>query len=255
MISIKSKSEIEFMRHAARILSACFKELEPMFVEGVRTIELDQLAEAFFNKNNSIPSFKGVPGMMHGAPDYPACLCISVNDEVIHGLPGNRKLQNGDIVSIDMGVIYKGYHSDMARTYCVGEVSQEAKRLIQVTEESFFKGITEALPGKRISDISAKIQEYIEKAGFSVVRDFVGHGIGTELHEPPQIPNFVSRDRGPKLQAGMTLAIEPMVNAGHSDVYFLANKWTVATKDHSLSAHYENTILICEGEPEILTIM
>ena len=253
MISIKSKHELELMRKAGEILALCFVKIEPEVVDGVTSAELNRIAEEFFLSHDGIPSFKGVPGVSKKAPPFPAAMCISINDEVIHGIPGNRKLQTGDIVSIDMGVIYKGFHSDMARTYCVGEVTEEARRLVRVTEESFFKGIAQAIPNNRVADISAAIQKHAEDAGFSVVREFVGHGIGTEMHEPPQIPNYVEIRKGPRLQAGMTLAVEPMLNAGHFDVTVLSNYWTVATVDHSLSAHYENTFVIRDGEPEILS--
>ena len=252
-ISIKSRHEVELMRKAGEILAKCFQEVAANIAVGVTTAELNRIAEDFFQQHNGIPSFKGVPGMTKGAPVFPAAMCASVNEEVIHGIPGKRALLDGDIVSIDMGVIYKGYHSDMARTFCVGAVSEETKRLLSVTEESFFKGIEQAVPGNRIADISAAIQKHVEEAGFSVVRDYVGHGIGTDMHEPPQVPNYVEHGRGVRLQAGMTLAIEPMVNVGGYQVRVLPNYWTVVTRDHSLSAHYENTIVVCDGNPEILS--
>ena len=189
----------------------------------------------------------------YGGIDFPASICASVNHEVIHGIPNDIPLKEGDIVSIDIGAIFEGYHGDAARTYEVGTVSPEAKRLIEVTRESFFKGIEMAREGMRIRDISRAIQQYVEGNGYSLVRDFVGHGIGTEMHEEPQVPNFVTRERGPRLQKGMTLAIEPMVNEGHWEVELLKNKWTVVTSDRKLSAHYENTIVVTENEPEILT--
>jgi methionyl aminopeptidase len=255
MITIKTRKEIDLMRKAGDILATCMLMLEGSVADGMATSELDRMAGEFIRKNDAVPSFLGVPGFVEGAPDFPANLCVSVNDEVIHGIPGSRRVKNGDIVSIDMGAIYKGYHSDMARTFCVGDVPEQAARLARVTEESFYEGMAGAMPGKRVSDISRGVQARAESAGYSIVRDFVGHGIGTELHEPPQIPNFVSRgERGERLAAGMTLAIEPMVNAGGSGVYILPNKWTVATLDHSLSAHYENTILVMpDGMPMILS--
>ena len=253
MISIKSQHEIDLMRKAGEILAQCFEMIRMNAVDGVTSAQLNRMAEEFFLLHDGTPSFKGVPGNSKEAPVFPAAMCISLNDEVIHGIPDDRRLKNGDIASIDMGVIYKGYQSDMARTYCIGEVTPEAKKLVQITEESFFKGIEQAIPKNRISDISAAIQKHVEDAGFSIVREYVGHGIGKEMHEPPQIPNFVDRSRGPRLQKGMTLAIEPMVNIGGHRVKVLPNYWTVVTADHSLSAHYENTILICDGPPMILS--
>lgn len=255
MITIKSGREIDLMRRAGDILARCLLMLERNVADGVATSELDRLAGEFVYASDCLPSFLGVPGFVDGAPDYPANLCVSVNDEVIHGLPGPRRLKAGDIVSIDMGLIYKGYHSDMARTFCVGAVSDEAARLVRATREAFCEGMLGAVPGNRVSDISRRVQRRAEADGYSVVRDFVGHGIGTELHEPPQIPNFVSRgERGERLAAGMTLAIEPMVNAGAHGVEILPNKWTVVTRDGSLSAHHENTLLVtADGQPAILS--
>ncbi|MDR1439256.1 MAG: type I methionyl aminopeptidase [Clostridiales bacterium] len=255
MISIKTGREIDLMRRAGDILARCVLMLEQNVADGVVTSELDRLAAEFMRKHNAIASFFGVPGMVDGAPGFPASVCVSVNDEVIHGIPGGRRIKDGDIVSVDMGAIYMGYHSDMARTFCVGAVPEEAARLVRVTMESFYEGMLGAAPGNRISDISRRVQAHAEAAGYSVVRDFVGHGIGTEMHEPPQIPNFVTRgERGARLAAGMTLAIEPMVNAGAPDIDILPNKWTVATRDRSLSAHYENTILVvADGQAEILS--
>ena len=253
MITVKSAREIDLMRKAGDILARCFAVIEASIVAGVKTIELDRMAEGFIRKAGGTPSFKGVKGMVKGAPIYPGSMCISVNDEVIHGIPGNKTLCDGDIVSIDMGVIYKGYHSDMARTYSVGGVSAEAGKLVDVTKECFCRGMGEATPNKRVSDISAAVQRWAEGNGFSVVKDYVGHGIGKELHEPPQVPNFVAKERGARLQAGMTIAIEPMINMGKDEVRIMPNKWTVCTKDGSLSAHYENTILICEDAPVILS--
>ncbi|MDR3122052.1 MAG: type I methionyl aminopeptidase [Clostridiales bacterium] len=256
MISVKSRREIDLMRRAGDILARCFQIVEPLVKEGVPTREIERAADVFIRKNDGLPSFRGQPGLVEGAPDFPAAACISVNEEVIHGIPGARKLKSGDIVSIDMGVLYKGYHSDMARTFRVGSVSELAERLIRVTEESFWQAAAAAVPGNRVSDISRVVQRCVEAAGFSVVRDFVGHGIGTELHEEPQIPNFVERRerRGGRLQKGMTLAVEPMVNAGACDVDVMSNKWTIVTRDGSLSAHYENTLLVCDGAPELLSV-
>lgn len=255
MISVKSGKEIDIMRRAGDILARCFLAIEPVTVEGARTGEIDRAAREFILKYNATPSFLGVKGIVDGAPPYPAGACISVNEEVIHGIPGTRKLCDGDIVSIDIGVYYNGYHSDMARTYIVGRASERAKNLVRVTEESFWAGIKYAVAGMRVSDISRNIQSYAENAGFSVVRDFVGHGIGAEMHESPQIPNYVDRrsHRGERFSNGMALAVEPMINMGGYDVEVMPDKWTVVTKDRSLSAHYENTILVNGDEPLILS--
>lgn len=248
MIYIKSEKEIELMRVAGKVIANLFEVLEKVIKPGVTTLELDRIAEEFIIKNGCIPAFKGLYG-------FPASICASVNDEVVHGIPGLRKLQEGDIISIDLGANYKGYNADAARTFPVGEISDETKKLIEVTRESFFEGIKYAREGNRLSDISHAIQVYVESHGFSVVRDYVGHGIGRKMHEDPQIPNFGPPGKGPRLKRGMTLAIEPMVNAGHYSVRTLEDNWTVVTVDGSLSAHYENTIVITEGEPEILTIL
>lgn len=252
MIIVKSQREIDLMRKAGHIVAMAHRRIEELIAPGITTRELDRAAEEVILKLGGIPSFKGVPNP-YGGPDFPASICASVNHEVIHGIPNDIPLKEGDIVSIDIGAIYEGYHGDAARTYEVGVVSPEAKRLIAVTRESFYKGIEMAREGMRIRDISRAIQQYVEQNGYSVVRDFVGHGIGREMHEEPQIPNFVTRERGPRLQKGMTLAIEPMVNEGHWAVDVLGNKWTVVTKDGKLSAHYENTIVITDNEPVILT--
>ena len=243
------------MRRAGDILARCFLAVEAVVAEGASTGDIDRVATEFIKANNAAPSFFGVKGFVEGAPDYPASACISINEEVIHGLPGPRKLKAGDIVSIDMGVYYSGYHSDMARTYMVGQVSDTARMLVEATEESFWQGVKGAVVGKRVSDISRLIQKYIEAAGFSVVREFVGHGIGAELHEEPQIPNYLEPKirKGQRLMDGMTLAIEPMVNAGGWDVKFMPDKWTVVTKHGSLSAHYENTVLVNGDEPVIIS--
>lgn len=252
MITIKSQRELDLMRKAGYIVLMAHKKIEELIAPGITTNELNKAAEEVIVKAGAIPSFKGVPNP-YGGIDFPASICASVNHEVIHGIPNDIPLKEGDIVSIDIGAEYNGYHGDAARTYEVGTVSPEAHRLIAITRESFFRGIEMAREGMRIRDISRAIQQYVEKNGYSVVRDFVGHGIGTEMHEEPQVPNFVTLERGPRLQKGMTLAVEPMVNEGHWAVDVLRNKWTVVTKDKKLSAHYENTIVITENEPEILT--
>lgn len=247
-ISIKSEKEIELMRESGRILAKVLNELQGMVHAGISTLDIDKKCAELIKKFDCIPSFLNYNG-------YPASVCISVNDEVVHGIPSkNRILRDGDIVSLDCGVIYQGFHSDAARTVAVGEISKEASRLIEVTQQSFYEGIKFAKAGHHLHEISEAIQTYVEAHGYSVVRDLVGHGIGRALHEEPQIPNFSQKRRGPKLEAGMTLAIEPMVNAGRYDVYWEDDDWTVVTADGSLSAHYENTILITNGEPELLTI-
>lgn len=248
-VMIKNEQQIGYMREAGKILAEVHERLAEIVVPGISTLEIDQKGEEWIRQAGCIPSFKNYEG-------YPASICISVNDEVVHGIPSKEHhLFEGDIVSLDAGVIYKGYHSDAARTYGVGRIDMEAERLIQVTKESFFYGIKKAIAGNRLYDVSAAIQEYVEANGFSVVRDLVGHGIGSALHEEPEIPNFRPRfGRGIKLRPGMTLAVEPMVNAGEYDVWLLEDDWTVVTQDGSNSAHYENTILITDGEPEILSL-
>ncbi|MBR6535751.1 MAG: type I methionyl aminopeptidase [Lachnospiraceae bacterium] len=247
-VSIKSEREIELMRESGRILSIVHTELAKMIKPGISTLDIDKRCYEIIRDFGCIPSFLNYQG-------YPASVCVSVNDEVVHGIPNkNRILKDGDLVSLDAGVIYKGYHSDAARTVAVGEVSTEWKRLMDVTKQSFFEGIKYAKPGYRIGDISGAIQDYAESFGYSLVRELVGHGVGRELHEDPQVPNFRTKRKGIRLEPGMTLAIEPMVNMGHYDVNWLDDGWTVVTADGSPSAHYENTILITDGEPELLTI-
>ena len=236
------------MREAGRILARVHKALGEALKPGMSTYDVDKLGEEMIRNFGCIPSFKNYNG-------YPAAICVSVNDEVVHGIPNRHHiLQEGDIVSLDAGVIYKGYHSDAARTHAVGEISPEAKKLIDVTRQCFFEGIKFAKAGNHLNDISSAIQAYAESFGYGVVRDLVGHGIGSHLHEDPEIPNFTQKRRGIRLRPGMTLAIEPMINEGRCDVVWLDDDWTVVTEDGSLSAHYENTILITEGEPEILSL-
>ena len=247
-ITIKSSREIELMTEAGRILEIVHNELGKALRPGMSTKAIDKLGEEVIRSYGCIPSFLDYNG-------YPASICVSVNEEVVHGIPSeHRIIQEGDIVSLDAGVIYKGYQSDAARTHAVGNISEEAKRLIEVTKQSFFEGIKLAVPGNHLFDISEAIQKYVESNGYSVVRDLVGHGIGTHLHEDPQIPNFKQRRKGMKLRPGMTLAIEPMVNEGSYDVVWLDDDWTVVTEDGSLAAHYENTIAITEDGCEILTL-
>ena len=248
MITIKSKSEIEKMRLACKITGDVLKELEKHIKPGVTTKQLDKIALNYIVSRGAKPSFLNYNG-------FPGSICASRNDEVVHGIPStNVKLSEGDIISIDVGAYIDGFHGDAARTFPVGRVSDEAMRLIEVTKESFFEGIKYAKHGGKLGDISAAIQEHVEKNGFSVVRDLVGHGIGKNLHEDPNVPNFGKAGKGVKLAAGMTLAIEPMVNAGEYDVCVLEDDWTVVTEDGSLSAHYENTILITKDGCEILTL-
>ena len=247
-VTIKSAKEIELMREAGRLLEITHNELAKAIKPGISTLEIDQLGEQIIRSFGCTPNFLNYNG-------YPASICVSVNDEVVHGIPSkSRILQEGDIVSLDAGLIYKGLHSDAARTHGVGEISKEAKQLIEVTKQSFFEGIKFARAGHHLHEISAAVQAYAESFGYGVVRDLVGHGIGTSLHEDPQIPNFAQKRRGIRLQPGMTLAIEPMINAGRYDVEWLDDDWTVVTEDGSWSAHYENTVLITEDEPEILTL-
>lgn len=248
MIIIKNSQEIEYMRQAGKVVGETLLRLEELIKPGITTAEIDKVAEEFITKQGAKPSFKGYGG-------FPASLCISVNEEVVHGIPGNRVLQEGDIVSVDCGAILNGYQGDAARTFPVGKISDEAMKLINVTRESFFKGIERALVGNRLTDISHAIQQYVEAEGFSVVRDYVGHGIGKNLHEDPEVPNFGRPGRGPKLVSGMVLAIEPMVNIGGFHVKTQSNQWTVVTIDGSLSAHYENTVAILPEGPEILTLI
>jgi methionyl aminopeptidase len=248
MIIIKNDMEIEYMRRAGRLVGETLARLEEAIKPGITTAELDKIAEEFILKHNAKPSFKGYHG-------FPASICASTNNEVVHGIPAGRVLEDGDIISIDCGVILNGYQGDAARTIPVGKVSTEAERLIKVTKESFFKGIEHAKVDNRLSDISAAIQTYVENFGFSIVRDFVGHGIGKDMHEDPEVPNFGRPGRGPKLKHGMVLAIEPMVNIGKYHVRVEANDWTVVTEDGSLSAHYENTVAILNNGPEILTLI
>ena len=247
-VTIKSAKEIELMRESGRLLEIVHKELEKAIKPGISTKEIDRLGEQLIRSMGCVPNFLNYNG-------YPASICVSVNDEVVHGIPSkHRILQEGDIVSLDAGLIYKGYHSDAARTHAVGTISPEAQKLIDVTRQSFFEGIKFAKAGCYLFDISKAIWEYAHSFGYGVVEDLVGHGIGTHLHEDPQIPNFPQRRKGIKLMPGMTLAIGPMINAGRPDVAWLDDDWTVVTEDGSLSAHYENTVLITEGEPEILTL-
>ena len=246
MLVIKSQREIDIMRQSGRIAATAMEEALNAVKPGITTESIDRLVENVITKHGATPSFKGYNG-------FPGSICISVNEEVVHGIPGKRRLLDGDIVSIDLGAFYNGYHSDMARTIPVGNVEEDILRLVEVTKESFFRGMDAALIGNRINDISRAVQTYAESKGMSVVRELVGHGVGQKLHEEPSIPNFVSRNRGPKLSAGMTLAIEPMINMGVANVCFSRDGWTVTTADQKPSAHYENTVAVTEDGPLILT--
>ncbi|HCO63100.1 MAG TPA: type I methionyl aminopeptidase [Clostridiales bacterium] len=247
MITLKSSRELDCMRKAGRITAAARKLAGEMVKPGVTTLEIDTAVRKFIESQGGKPSFLGYHG-------FPGSACISVNDVVIHGIPSKRVvLKEGDLVSVDVGAYIDGFHGDCAATFACGEVSAEAKRLIEVTERSFWEGIRFARAGQRVSDISHAVQQYVERHGFSVVRDFVGHGVGAKLHEAPEVPNYGPAGHGPRLQPGMTLAIEPMVCQGDWQVKVLRDGWTTVTADGSLAAHYENTILITDGDPEILT--
>jgi len=247
-VTIKSQREIELMRESCKILADVFSQMEKAVHPGVSTLDINNLGEKLIRAHGCIPNFLNYNG-------YPASICVSVNDEVVHGIPHkDHILHEGDIVSLDAGVIYKGYHSDAARTYGVGEISKEAKNLMQITKECFFEGIKYAREGNHLFDISGAIGDYAEEHGYGVVRDLCGHGIGTHLHEAPEIPNFRMNRKGMLLKAGMTLAIEPMITAGGHEVDWLDDDWTVVTRDGSLAAHYENTVLITEGEPKLLSL-
>lgn len=249
MIIIKSEEEIELMRIAGRVTGQLLHDLKDFIKPGISTMDIDDYVESFIRSNDMKPTFKGYGG-------FPGSACVSVNEEIIHGIPDkNRILKEGDIVSIDTGATYKGYVSDAARTYPVGEISEEAARLIRVTEESFFAGIQYARVGCRLSDISHAVQEVAEGAGFGVIRDYVGHGVGQNLHEDPQIPNYGKAGKGPRLLAGMVFAIEPMIAYGDYETETLSNNWTTVTRDRSLAAHYENSVVISDGEPELLTLV
>lgn len=247
MITLKSAREIELMRRAGKITAAARALAGEMVKPGVTTQEIDKAVYRFIRSQGAEPSFLNYNG-------YPASICISVNDEIIHGIPGKRVLKEGDIVSVDVGAFIGGYHGDCAATYACGKISDEAQRLIDVTKQSFFEGIRYAREGGRLSDVSHAIQEYVEANGFSVVREYVGHGIGRNMHESPEVPNFGLPGHGPKLLRGMTLAVEPMVNAGTAAIKQMSDGWTVKTRDGKYAAHYENTILITPDEPELLTV-
>lgn len=246
MITLKSAHEIELMRRAGKITAAARALAREMVKPGVTTHQIDKAVFDFIRSHGATPSFLHYNG-------YPASVCVSVNDEIIHGIPGPRVLKEGDIVSVDVGAYIGGFHGDCAATYACGKISDEAQRLIDVTRQSFFEGIAQAREGNRISDISHAVQAYVEANGFSVVREYVGHGVGRNMHEAPEIPNYGAPGHGPKLIRGMTIAVEPMVNAGTAAIRQMSDGWTVKTRDGKYAAHYENTILVTDGEPEILT--
>ncbi|RMD50818.1 MAG: type I methionyl aminopeptidase [Ignavibacteria bacterium] len=252
MILIKSKKEIDFIRESCKIVAETLQMCKAYAKEGVTTGELDKIAEDYIRSNDAIPAFKGYS--QGNAPGFPGTICASVNEEVVHGIPGNRVLKNGDIISIDVGVLKNKYYGDAALTVAIGEISEEKKRLMEVTEKSLYKGIEAAVAGNRIGDISYAVQEFVESNGFSIVRELCGHGVGRYLHEEPQIPNFGPKGKGPVIKNGMTLAIEPMVNAGKHFVDVAKDGWTVFASDRKPSAHFEHSIAIIDGKPEILTV-
>lgn len=247
MVTIKSKSEIEKMKVAGRVTYEALKAVEEAVKPGVTTAELDRIAEKYIKSQGCTPGFKGYGG-------FPGSICASVNDEIIHGFPSSRVLKEGDIICVDLGARYKGYNGDAARTFGVGKISDEAQRLIDVTRQSFFEGLERVRENNRIGDISAAIQRYVENNGFSVLRKYCGHGVGAELHEDPEIPNYVTSARGIRIKPGMCLAIEPMVCQFDHQVYVADNDWTVITKDGGLTAHYENSVLVTNGKPYLLTL-
>lgn len=249
MIIIKTQREIEFMRHTGEIVGNALKKIEESIKPGITTYELDRIADEYIKSRNAIPSFKGYYG-------FPKSICTSVNGEVIHGIPSkNIQLKEGDIITVDCGALLDGYHGAAARTFPVGEISQEIQHLIDAAKESFFKGMEQATVGNKLSDISYAIQKHIESLGYSVIKDYAGHGIGRDMHEDPEVPNFGEPGKGPKLMKGMCLTVEPMISAGNSDVKIQSDDWTVVTVDGSLSAHYENTIAILVDGPEIMTLI
>ena len=256
MVTIKSKREIELMKEACKVVALTYEKLEKEIKPGMTTFELDQLAEKTMRSLGAVPAEKGYDSGIRGVPKFPASICISINDEVIHGIPSkNRIIKDGDVVSIDTVALKDGFNGDAARTFIVGKASKEAQRLVDVTKQAFLEGIKFAKPGYRIGDISHAIGEYVRSQGYSVVREFQGHGIGREMHEDPGIQNYGKAGRGMKIEPGMTLAIEPMVIQGKPNILELDDGWTIITEDGSLAAHYENTILITEKEPKILTIL
>ena len=252
MIYIKTQKEIDFIRASCRIVAETLSMVKNNVKDGVTTIELDRIAEDYIRSNSAVPAFKGYS--QGGLPGFPGSVCTSINDAVVHGIPGEVKLEEGDIISLDVGVLKNNFYGDAATSVAVGKISDEKRNLLEVTEKSLQLGIEQAKNGNRVHDISAAVQEYVEQNGFSIVRDLCGHGVGKFLHEDPSIPNFGRRGTGPRLKNGMTLAIEPMVNAAGYEVITASDGWTVLTADGSPSAHFEHTILILDNSPEILTV-
>ena len=246
MIHYKTSEEIELIKESAQILGKAHAEIARMIKPGAKTSEMDRVAEEFIRDHGGVPSFLNYNG-------FPYTLCVSPNEQVVHGFPSDSELQDGDILSIDCGVFYKGFHSDSAYTYPVGEVEEEKLQLLRVTKESLYKGIDEAVVGKRIGDISYAVQHYVEEFGYSVVRELVGHGVGKELHESPEVPNYGKRGKGPLLKEGMVIAIEPMINLGKKEIVQESDGWTIRTRDRAISAHYEHTVAIANGKAEVLT--
>ena len=255
MITIKSKREIELMKEVGKLVAQTYEYIGTIIKPGMSTYELDQLVEKFIRSHGGIPAEKGYPSGVRGVPDFPGSICSSINDVVIHGIPSkNEIIKEGDIVSVDLVIEKNGYNGDAARTYIIGETSEDNKKLVEVTKQAFYEGLKFAKPGNRIGDISYAISKYVWDNGFDVIREFQGHGIGKEMHEDPGVPNYGKAGRGPVLEPGMTICIEPMVVAGNPDILELDDGWTIVTEDGANSAHYENTILITENEPKILTI-
>lgn len=252
MIYIKTQKEIDFIRESCRIVAETLRLVSSNVKIGVTTLELDKIAEDYIRSNNAVPAFKGYT--QGGLPGFPGSVCTSINDAVVHGIPGQIKLEDGDIISLDVGVLKNNYYGDAALTVAVGKISEEKRKLLEVTEKSLQLGIEQAKSGNRVHDISAAVQDYVERNGFSIVRDLCGHGVGKFLHEDPAVPNFGRRGTGAKLKKGMTLAIEPMVNAGGYEVITASDGWTVLTADGSPSAHFEHTVLILDNSAEILTV-
>lgn len=254
MINIKSDREIKIMREVCKLVAETHEMLSKNIRAGISTYELDKMAEEFIKSKGGVPSQKNYPSEREGIPNFPATLCVSINDEIIHGIPAKDKvIQDGDIVSIDLTIFKNGFHGDAARSYAVGNASEEAKQLVEVTKQAFFEGMKFAQKGCRVGDISFAINDYVRKFGYSVLREFQGHGIGREMHEEPGVPNCGAKGKGPRLEQGMVIAVEPMVIEKNPDMMELDDGWTIITEDGSLSAHYENTILITENKPEILT--
>ena len=256
MVTIKSKREIELMKESCKLVALTYDMLEKNIKPGMSTYDLDQMADKFIREHGGIPAQKGYPSGVRGVPAFPGTLCTSINDTVIHGIPSKKDIiKDGDLVSIDLVILKNDFNGDAARTFIVGNASEEAKRLVEVTKQAFFEGIKFAKPGYRVGDISNTIGNFVWNNGFDVVREFQGHGIGKEMHEEPGVPNYGKAGRGLRLEPGMTIAVEPMVTAGNPDILELDDGWTIVTEDGSLSAHYENTILITENEPKILTML